>query len=113
MNEEMYVVFEAPKVDPVEFRLYYNDNGEVISYTCEKPEGNYIVIDRQTYAEMRFDLRIIDGKISRVNPNAIVHKLMPDLIEGMATEKEDMSIIVDESITKNFKKWKLVSYELK
>lgn len=114
-NEDVIVLFEAPKIVPPEFRLYYGEQGEVLFYTCDKPEGNYIVIDRMAFAEMRHDIRVIDGKISRVAPNAVVHKLMPTDSNDDVTQCHpyDMSIIVDTSYTGDVQNWKLTSYELK
>lgn len=111
-NEEFIVLWEPPVQEPPEFRLYYDDKGKVICYTGDKSiTGNYIVIDTLTFAEARPDVRVIDGKISRAAPNAVVHKLMPDETEGVTCAMEDISIIADESYTQT-KKWKLTTYEL-
>jgi hypothetical protein len=114
-DEDVIVLFEAPKIVQPEFRLYYGEQGEVLYYTCDKPEGNFIVIDRMAFAEMRFDIRVIDGKISRVAPNAVVHKLMPtdDETEIAKCHPYDMSIIVDTDYSGDVQNWKLTSYELK
>ena len=52
---------------PPEYRLYYDDNGNVLFYSGEpiESEHKYIVIDAQTLAEARPDLKVIDGKIVR------------------------------------------------
>ena len=110
-NEDYIIIWEAPKLEPPEFRLYYDDKGKVVTYTCDKLPGNYIVIDALTFAEARPDLRIIDGKISRVQPNAVVYKLMPSE-EGVTCADEDLSIIVSEDYTGKTTKWKLNCYEL-
>ena len=113
-QEEEYILFwEAPKVEAPEFRLYYDDKGNVICYTCEKLEGNYLIIDKQTYAEARPDVRVVDGRISTVNPAYIITKIMPSE-EGIDCEIEDVSIIVNtkDSKTKT-QKWKLNIYELR
>lgn len=105
-----YIVFEAPKLVAPEFRLYYDDNGSVITYTCDKLEGNYIVIDRQTFIEARPDVRIVDGKIKRTNPSLIVYKLKPNKTEGIACSVEDISIVVPHGAN-NSQLWKLTTYE--
>lgn len=110
-EDDFIIIWEAPKIVPPEFRLYYDDKGKVITYTCEKLSGKYIVIDAQTFAEARQDIQVIDGKISKALPNAVVYKLMPDSNEGIMCAKEDVSIVVDESY-KNITKWKLNIYEL-
>lgn len=105
------IIWEAPKIVPPEFRLYYDDSGKVLCYTCEKLEGNYIVIDALTYAQGRPDIRVIDGKISTVAPNAVVSKLMPS-DQGQRCLTEDISIVVDDLYSGKTTKWKLVTYEL-
>lgn len=110
INGVEYLVAEETVQQPVEFRLYYNDDGSVQFYTCEKPEGNYIIIDKQTFSEMRMDIRVIDGKISKVIPGMIVQKLKPD-DEGQPTAESDISIIVGDGYSEQ-QKWKLHTYEL-
>jgi hypothetical protein len=61
---EASVIWESPPIIKPEFRLYYDERGCVLFYTCEKPEGNYIVIDSNTYAQGRPDVRVVDGKIT-------------------------------------------------
>ena len=42
---EEFVIWEAPPIIKPEFRLYYDERGNVLFYTCEKPAGNYVIID--------------------------------------------------------------------
>ena len=93
-------------------KLYYDDKGKVLFYSCEKPEGNYIVIDATTYAVGRHDLRIIDGKISTAVPSLVVSKLMPDE-KGITCTEEDISIVVDKNYKGKTINWKLNTYELR
>lgn len=112
-DDEYILIWEAPKLEKPEFRLYYDDKGKVVTYTCEKLEGNYVVIDSQTYAEGRPDVRVLDGKIIRVSANAVVSKLVPN-DEGQTCAAEDLSIIIttkDKKIKKQ--NWKLKTYELR
>lgn len=96
-----------------EFRLYYDDNGKVLFYTCnEKPEGNYIIIDRELYAESRHDLRIIDGVIHRSSEFAVVTKLERS-IEGIKCAIEDISIIVPSDYQGKTQTWSSVTNEYK
>lgn len=111
-EEDYILIWEAPKIEKPEFRLYYDDKGKVVTYTCDKLEGNYIVIDAQTYAEGRPDVRVLDGKIVRISNNAVVSKLVPSN-EGQLCAKDDLSIIIttkDKNIEKQY--WKLKTYEL-
>ena len=110
-QEDYVIIWEAPKLEPPEFRLYYDEKGKVVCYSGDKSlEGNYIVIDAMTFAEARPDVRVIDGKISRVKAEAVVHKLMPNETEGISCSVDDISIIVEES--EPHVKWKLKTYEL-
>lgn len=111
-TQDYVLVFEAPKIEPPEFRLYYDEEtGKVLFYTCEKPAGKYIVIDSITFACARQDVRVIDGKLSTMNPGSIASKLkLSDT--GVKTLKEDISIIANEDSV-DVQSWKLMTYELR
>lgn len=111
-DEELIILWESPKIVPPEFRLYYDNKGKVICYTCDKIQGNYIVIDKETYAESRPDVRVIDGKLLRTYDSVILSKLVIDSNEGINTTKDDISIVVDDSYTGLKNKWKLKTSEL-
>lgn len=87
----------------LEFRLYYGDYGEVLFYTCEKPEGKYLIIDKNTYLECRFDIKVVDEKIEKIIYKTTVSKLVPNN-EGINCHKDDVSIIYNG---KESQKWKL------
>jgi hypothetical protein len=108
---ESEVIWEAPLIIKPEFRLYYDEKGCVLFYTCEKPEGNYVVIDSNTYAQGRPDVRVVDGKVTSLNVGSIVSKLVLDE-QGIPCAEEDVSIVVDEHYRGNIIKWKLKTYEL-
>ena len=93
-NEEYIIVWEAPTIEAPEFRLYYKKDGSVDFYTCDNPEGNYIVIDSGVFAEARPDIKVIDGVISRNRPSAVVQKYKPST-SGILTSVDDISIIID------------------
>lgn len=95
MSEEEYVItWEAPIIEKPEFRLYYDDKGQVVTYTCEKLEGNYIVIDALMFAEARPDVRVVAGKVVRAGSGAVISRLYPDKT-GVLCEAEDVSIITE------------------
>lgn len=105
MNDQEYVkigpngdliinfVYEPPP--PPEFRLYYDNNGNVLFYTGEKPEGNYIVIDTQTFAEARPDVKVINGTIVLNSNITQIYKLKPTT-EGTLTYVDDVSLILED-----------------
>jgi hypothetical protein len=60
----------------LEYRLYYNDLGEVLYYTTENLPGNYIVVEKEIYNEGRYDNCVVDGKL--VAPAQYIYqKLVP------------------------------------
>lgn len=93
-DQEYITVWEAPQIIKPEFRLYYDDKGNVVCYTCDKLPGNFIIIDAVTFAESRPDLKVVDGKIVRAGTGAVISKLFPSTV-GVMCEKEDISIITD------------------
>lgn len=108
MSDEEHIIFwEAPIIVKPEFRLYHDDKGYLICYTCEKLEGNYIVIDATTFAESRPDIRVVDGRIVKANNNAVISRLYPST-EGILCEIEDISIITET----NGQHWKIKTHEL-
>lgn len=110
-KNDIVILWEAPVIEQPEFRLYYEkDSGKVLFYTCDKPEGDFVIIDKITYAAARHDIRVVNGKISKVQSNLIVTKLVPNKNEGQLCEAEDISIITTDE--KNGIRWKLKTYEL-
>jgi hypothetical protein len=91
---EYVIIWEAPEIVKPEFRLYYDERGNVLFYTCEKPEGDYIVIDTQTYAEARPDVRVVDGRIVRDSASTLYARLHKST-DGTMCEVADISIITD------------------
>ena len=93
-DEEYVIVWEAQEVVKPELRLYYNERGNVLFYTCEKPDGDYVVIDALTYAEARPDVRVIDGRIIRNSTYTMCSRLQLST-DGTLCEAEDISIITE------------------
>lgn len=106
-TEEYVITWEAPVIEKPEFRLYFDDRGKVICYTCEKLEGEYIVIDALTFAEARPDVRVIDGKVIKPGTGSVISRLYPS-DTGILCEIEDISILTET----NGKYWKLKTHEL-
>lgn len=95
-NQDYVMIFEAPKIEPPEFRLYYEeDTGKILFYTCEKPEGKFIVVDSLTFALARYDIKVVDGRIESLNLYSTIKKLVVS-DSGIRCLKEDLSIVVTE-----------------
>jgi hypothetical protein len=97
---------------PPEFRLYYDENGKVIHYTCEDLAGNYIVVDSQIYNEGRYDVRVIDGKIVNTSEFIYTQKMIPSTI-GSRCAKENVNILVSEHYAGETITWDVKQYEHK
>ena len=106
-SEDFVVIWDNQTIDKPEFRLYYDEKGYVVTYTCEKLEGNYIVIDSLTYAEARPDVRVVQGKLVRNNSGSVVSRLHKDT-SGVLCELEDVSIVTND----HGQYWKLKTHEL-
>lgn len=94
-TEEYVITWEAPVIEKPEFRLYYDDRGSVICYTCEKLEGDYIVVDAMTFAEARPDVKVIDGRLIRAGNGAVISRYYPSQ-SGIMCEVEDISIVTEK-----------------
>ena len=109
---EVFTIWEPLSVEKPEFRVYYDDTGAVTCYTCEKIPGKYLVVDAQAFAEGRFDLRVLDGKLVKNFSNAVVVRLTKDK-EGTRCSVDDISIVVDKDDEVEKQYWKLKVYELR
>lgn len=110
--EDYVIVYEPKPIEKPEYRLYYDELGKVLFYTCEKPEGTFIVIDSVTYAEGRHDIRVVDNKIVRTSPNIVLSKLIPSITGiGVNCAKEDISVIVDKDYRGEITTWELKTRE--
>jgi len=113
MNDETEQLFrEYIPPQPVEFRLYYDDKGSIITYTCEKLSGNYIVIDAQTFAESRPDLIVVDGKLVKPTPEVFL-SLLTKSDSGIRCASEDVTILVSDDYDGSVTHWELKKYEYK
>ena len=96
----------------VEFRLYYDDNGNVLCYSADStgPDANYIIVDTQVYAEGRVDIKVVDGKITKPSGRLVISKMIPDN-EGTRCAIEDITIIVTDEYSGETMNWKSKQYE--
>lgn len=97
---------------PFETRLYYREDGSIITYTCEEIEGNYIVVDAETFASGRIDVRVVDREIKIITPTFSIDKLV-EATEGTACAVEDINIPVSNDHDGESKKWTMKHDEFK
>ena len=106
-TEEIVILWEAPKIDKPEFRLYYDENGKVITYTCDKLLGKYIVVDAVTFSQARHDIRVVDEKIVNLSCANYTSKLKPNDESGAYCLEEDISIVVNQTDSCSKTRWRL------
>jgi len=99
-----------PPAKPVFFRLYYNDDGTPIIYSMEELPGNYIDVDRPTYASTPFNVRVVAGKLIYIDPVITVKKLQPSDLAGTACDPCDVCVVVN--LESPHIKWNLANNEL-
>lgn len=77
----------------IERRVYYDDQGRIITYTCDNLPGNYILVTPEQFAEARPDAIVRDGQLVYTHKVSHVGKLV-QASSGQATSAQDINIIV-------------------
>ena len=77
----------------IEYRLYYDELGEPICYSQEELAGEYIIVDKETYDNGRYDIHVHNHKIISI-VKYTVQKLIPvNTSKGTECLQDDVSII--------------------
>lgn len=101
------VAAQTPPPRPLEYRVYYNPTtGEILHYTNDPLEGEYIIVDKDFFEKCRFDWRIKNGK--PVAPQPKISKLQPSQ-DGTACNPSDITIVARPG--EPAQHWKLHNYE--
>lgn len=83
------------------YRLYYDLNGHPTDFAMTELPGAYIEIDRETYIESDYNIKVIDGKIVKPQKNVLGKLHLSD--HGYTTSTQNISVIVDDTEPNN--KW--------
>lgn len=100
----------APEPSPVFYRLYYDNTGAPIIYSMEDLPDNYIEVDQKTYVSAPFNVRVVDGKLTYINPVITVKKLQPSDVNGTTCDPRDVCVVVDSN--QPHTKWTIVNNEI-
>jgi hypothetical protein len=110
-EEEFWSILQAvPEPKQIFYRLYYNNDGTPIIYSMEDLPGNYIEVDQETYVSASFNVRVINDKLTRINPVITVKKLQPTDSTGTACDPRDVCIVV--RLDQPHVKWNIINNEL-
>lgn len=92
------LLIQAASMPPpvIERRAYYDEQGHIITYTCENLPGNYINVTPEQFAEARPDAIVRDGKLVYTHRLSHVVKLVQSS-SGRATSKYDINILVPDT----------------
>jgi hypothetical protein len=107
-NEEFWAILHAPvEIKPIFYRLYYNTDGTPICYSMEHMPHNYIELTAEQYHASPPNVRVVNGKLVVVKPNAYTKKLVP-ATEGTQCDPRDICVVTSaEPATK----WSIKTYE--
>ena len=85
----------------IEYRLYHDGQGWPLFYSTERVEGNYVVVDKQTYLDSPKHIRVVEGKIKRIK--VLFGKKLVPAEQGQACDPADVCVIVADQLPS--KKW--------
>ena len=105
--EDFWKTYVWPEAKQLFYRLYYNENGEPISYSMEDLPGKYIEISVQQFAASDPHVRVKDGRLIKQTTSSTT-KLVP-ATDGTPCAVDNITLVVDT--TSPNQKWKLRHYD--
>ena len=100
---------DMPEPKPVDYRIYYNEQGELLFYSMEDRPGTYISIDAETFARSATNVVVQDGKLFEIVSTTTV-KLKPGNT-GTPCHPDDVTIVVPD--THEHQRWSKQTHGLK
>jgi hypothetical protein len=100
MSKEFWAEFESLLVDPkktqLEYRLHYNDVGEI--YLCtmqDHPESTaYVVATKEEY-EQYFNYTVVKGQLKKVDRTSVYRVQLHKSTSGYPTVSGHASLIIE------------------
>lgn len=86
----------------VEYRLYYNELGEITSGTTDSSEqvGTYIVVTKADY-ETYFQYRVVKGKLVKIEHDAGYRVKLKKSTKGFQVVKNHAGLVLEAGETYN------------
>ena len=108
MTEDEFwsILWAMPEHKPINYRLYYDDDGRPIVYSMEDQPGTYIDVDAETFARTPMNVRVVDGRLVEVKNS--VRKLVPS-DTGVSCHPNNVAIVVPD--TEPHQRWSVKTYE--
>lgn len=100
--------FQWPDPKPVFFRLYHDDQGRPVTYSMEELDMPFVEVDQQAYVAADHNVKVVDGKIVRIQQPVLTTKLRP-APHGTPCDVRDVSVVVDPD--KEHVCWSKSTYE--
>ena len=98
-EEQLARMFQSlPEPKPVVLKLYYDDAGQPIVYSCDMLDGNYIEVDAETFAIASMQVRVVNGVLKHMPITVYSNKLVPGT-SGVMCHFCDVSIVVNNNGT--------------
>lgn len=107
---QVITTFQWPDPEPVQYRLYHDDQGRPLFYSMEALPGTYIEVDPATYAIASHSVLVQNSALVVVRPRAQVSRLMPNTESGMACDPRDVCVVV--SSDRPHQKWKKQTHDI-
>ena len=109
-DEEFWQALRAmPDPKPVDYRIYYNEQGELLFYSMDDVPGTYISIDADAFARSATNVVVQDGRLFEI-VNTTTVKLQPS-DTGTPCHPDDVCIVVPE--THEHQRWSKQRHGLK
>ena len=90
-----------PIKQPGKYRLYYDDNGQVLFYTMDSPPGNYIEVTKEVFAKSPSNVVVRNGELKYVRTGAI-YKYVPNLMGQFFTDIRDVTVIATGNYSRSW-----------
>lgn len=111
-NTEIFLdfwnTFKWPEPVPVQYRLYYDNDGNPVVYSIEDLPGKYIEVTQQQYDEHSYRVTVVDGQLIKKLPNTISTKKLIPGTAGTPCHLTDVTIVT--AVDPN-QKWNLKNYD--
>ena len=78
-------------------RLYHDADGWPLFYSREDLPGTFIDLDPVDFALADMNVRVIQGSLTRIDPNRTVHKLVPSS-SGTPCHAQDITVVVSPQV---------------